>query len=99
MEDNTTDISIKTATEELLNTQIFRNIAQRNSPDFAQKLAIWLIRYLLMISSMKESLKLNLETILLNLHGEKLKKILQITEKTFDSVQQEERDKYNQYIW
>ncbi len=99
MEDNTTDLSIKAATEELLNTRIFRNIAQRNSPDFAQKLAIWLIRYLLIISSMKESLKLNLETILLNLHGEKLKKILQITEKTFDSVQQEERDKYNQYIW
>jgi hypothetical protein len=99
MEDNTTDISIKAATEELLNTRIFRNIAQRNSPDFAKKLAIWLIRYLLMISSMKEALKLNLETILLNLHGEKLKKILQITEKTFNSVQQEERDKSNQYIW
>ena len=99
MEDDTTDLSIKAATEELLNTRIFRNIAQRNSPDFAQKLAIWLIRYLLMISSMKESLKLNLETILLNLHGDKLKKILQITENTFNSVQQEERDKYNRYIW
>jgi hypothetical protein len=99
MDDTTGEISIKAATKELLETSIFRNIARRNSPDFAQKLAIWLIRYVLMISSMKESLEINLETILMNLHGDRLKRILQITEKTFESVQKEERDKYNRYIW
>jgi hypothetical protein len=99
MDDTTTDISIKEATQELLNTRIFRNIARRNSPDFAEKLAIWLIRYILMISSMKESLEINLETILLNLHGDKLERILQLTEKTFQSVQHQESEKYNRYIW
>ena len=99
MDDTTGEISIKAARKELLETSIFRNIARRNSPDFAQKLAIWLIRYVLMISSMKESLEINLETILMNLHGDRLKRILQITEKTFESVQKEERDKYNRYIW
>jgi len=80
MDDTTGEISIKAARKELLETSIFRNIARRNSPDFAQKLAIWLIRYVLMISSMKESLEINLETILMNLHGDRLKRILQITE-------------------
>ena len=99
MDDTTGDISLKAATEELLKTQIFCNIARRNSPDFAQKLAIWLVRYILMISSMKESLQINLETILMNLHGDRLKRILKITEKTFHSMQEQEREKYNRYIW
>jgi hypothetical protein len=99
MDDATGEISLKAATEELLRTQIFRNIARRNSTDFAQKLAIWLVRYILMISSMKESLQINLETILINLHGDRLKRILQITEKTFHTVQEQEREKYNRYIW
>jgi hypothetical protein len=99
MEETQGDISIKAATEELLNTQIFRNISRRNSQDFAQKLAIWLVRYILMISSMKESLQINLETILMNLHGDRLKRILDITQKTFHSVKKQESEKYNRYIW
>jgi hypothetical protein len=99
MEENP-DISIRNATEELLQTSIFKNVSRRNSPDFAKKLAIWLVRYVLIISSMKESLRTNLETILLNLHGDdRFKKIVAITEKTFHSVREQEADKYNRYIW
>ena len=36
-----TDISVKQATEELLHTSIFRNIAKRNSITFAKKLAMY----------------------------------------------------------
>ena len=52
---DSTNISVKQATDELLQTGIFKNIAKRNSQSFAQKLAIWLVRYLLVISSMNES--------------------------------------------
>ncbi|MFO8078014.1 MAG: hypothetical protein R6U21_05180 [Thermoplasmatota archaeon] len=93
------DISIKRATEELLETSIFKNVSRRNSPDFAKKLAIWLVRYILIISSMKESLRTNLENILLNLHGDRFKKIVSITEKTFHSVKHQDTEKYNHYIW
>lgn len=93
------DVSIKKATEELLETNIFKNVSRRNSPDFAKKLAIWLVRYILVISSMRESLQANLENILLNLHGDKFKKIVTITEKTFHSVQKQDSEKYNRYIW
>ncbi len=98
--DEEADISIRNATEELLQTSLFKNVSRRNSPDFAKKLAIWLVRYILIISSMRESLRTNLETILLNLHGDdRFKKIIAITEKTFHSVKEREADKYNHYIW
>ena len=88
------NISIKKAMDELLETSIFKNVAKRNGRCFAQKLAMWLIRYILVISSMNESLKINLEVVLLKLHGEKFKKILEVTEKTFNVVH-EDSDNYN----
>ena len=92
------NVSVKNATDELLETSIFKNVARRTNKNFAQKLAMWMVRYILIISSMNESLKINLETILLNLHGEKLKKIVRITEKTFHNAK-EGTEKYDTYIW
>ena len=82
-------ISINEAINELLETSIFKKVAKRNDKNFAQKLAMWLVRYILVISSMNEALKINLEVVLLKLHGEKFKKILEVTEKTFNIVQEE----------
>jgi hypothetical protein len=90
--------SIKKAIDDLLDTSIIKEISKRNDKDFAQKLAIWLVRYILLISSMNESLKIDLEEVLINLHGEKFRKILEITEKTFQRIKAEE-EKFNKYIW
>jgi len=90
--------SIKKAIDELLDTGIFKVIAKRNSEEFAKKLAVWLVRYILMASSMNESLKIDIEEILFNLHGEKFRKILEITEKTFQ-ITKNNTDRYNRYIW
>lgn len=90
--------SIKKAIDDLLDTSIIKQISIRNDKDFAQKLAIWLVRYILLISSMNESLKIDLEQVLLNLHGEKFQKILEITEKTFQKIKTDEEN-YNKYIW
>ena len=95
---DTTDISVKQATEELLHTSIFRNIAKRNSISFAKKLAMWLVRYLLVISSMNESLQITLEQILMNLHGDRFKKIVDITEKGFHQPKKETHN-CDHYIW
>jgi len=93
-------ISIKQAIDELLETNIFKKVAKRNNRDFAQKLAMWLVRYILVISSMNEYLKINLEAILLKLHGEKFKKILEVTGRTFNVVYEDsDSDNYNKYIW
>ena len=92
------NISIKEAMDELLETSIFKKIAKRNNRYFAQRLAMWLVRYILVISSMNESLKMNLEVVLLKLHGEKFKKILEVTDRTFNVVY-EDSDNYNKYIW
>ena len=63
--------SIKKAIDDLLETSIFKEVSKRNNKEFAQKLAVWLVRYILMASSMNESLKIDLEGVLFNLHGEK----------------------------
>jgi hypothetical protein len=89
--------SIKKAIDELLETCIIKEISKRNNKDFAQKLAVWLVRYILMISSMNESLKIDLEEVLSNLHGENFKKILEITEGTFYKMKRDS-DKINRYI-
>lgn len=96
---DSTDISVKQATEELLQTSIFRKISKRNNNTFAKKLAIWLVRYVLVISSMNESLQINLEQILMNLHGNRFKKIVEITEKGFQNSHQKETHAYDHYIW
>ena len=91
--------SIKKAIDELLDTSLFKVISKRNSDEFAKKLAVWLVRYILMASSMNESLKIDIEEILFNLHGEKFRKILEITEKTFQ-ITKKDTDRYNnRYIW
>ena len=90
--------SIKNAIDDLLKTSIFKEISKRNNKIFAQKLAVWLVRYILMISSMNESLKIDLEEVLFNLHGEKFRKILEVTEKTFHKMKKD-AERYNRYIW
>ena len=97
MKDNNGDISIKEAMDELLETSIFKNITKRNDERFSKKLAIWLVRYILVISSMKESLRIDLESVLLNIHGEKFKKIIEITEKSFHNAE-EDTSKYDSYF-
>ena len=90
--------SIKNVIDDLLETSIFKEISKRNNKDFAQKLAVWLVRYILMISSMNESLKIDLEEVLFNLHGEKFRKILEVTEKTFHKMKKD-AERYDRYIW
>jgi len=98
MKENNKNVSIKEATDELMETSIFNRIAKRNGKNFAQKLAIWLVRYVLIASSMNEALKINLEKVLLELHGNKLQKIISVTEKTFHTAK-EDTEKYDTYIW
>lgn len=88
-------VSIKQAIDELIETSIFKEISNRNEK-FAKELAIWIVRYLLIISSMSESLQLNLERVLFILHGKKYKEIFRITEKTFNDI--EEKEKCDKYI-
>ena len=95
---DSSDVTLKQATNELLQTSIFKNISKRTDDRFAEKLAIWLVRYILIISSMNQSLHINLEQILLNLHGDRLKKIVHLTNKTIETVSNDS-DKYNNYIW
>jgi hypothetical protein len=90
--------SINKAIEDLLKTSIFKEISKRNNKIFAEKLAVWLVRYILMISSMNESLKIDLEQVLLNLHGDRFRKILEVTEKTFNKIQKDS-EKFDKYIW
>lgn len=90
--------SIKNAIDDLLETSIFKEISKRNNKIFAQKLAVWLVRYILMISSMNESLKIDLEEVLFNLHGDKFKKILEVTEKTFYKIKND-AERSDRYIW
>jgi hypothetical protein len=90
--------SIKNAVDDLLETSIFKEILKRNNKIFAEKLAIWLVRYILMISSMNESLKIDLEEVLYNLHGEKFRQIIEVTEKTFGKVKKDS-EKFDNYIW
>ena len=90
--------SIKKAIDDLLATSIIKEISKRNNKDFAQKLTIWLVRYILIISSMNESLKIDLEEVLLNLHGKNFRKIIEITEQTFNKMKKD-AENYNRYIW
>ena len=97
MEENESS-SIKKAIDDLLETSIFKEISKRNNKIFAEKLAVWLVRYILMISSMNESLKIDLEEVLFNLHGEKFRKILEVTEKTFNKIKNDTQGS-DRYIW
>jgi len=90
--------SIKNAIDDLLQTSIFKEVSKRNNKIFAEKLALWLVRYILMISSMNESLKIDLEEVLFNLHGDRFKKILEVTEKTFYKIKND-AERSDRYIW
>ena len=92
------DTTLKKAMDELLQTSIFKNIAKRNDKRFAEKLAIWLLRYILVVSSMKESMKIDLETALLNIHGQNFKKIIDVTERSFKNAEKD-KDNSDSYIW
>jgi len=92
------NVSIKRITDELLETNIFKEITKRNGKEFSQQLACWTVRYLLVIASMDESLKIGLDKALFNLHGKKYKKILEITQKIFENSVQNEADKQDSYI-
>ena len=76
-------VSIKKAIDDLLQTHIFKELSKGNDPEFTQQLALWLVRYILVVASMKNSFKISFEETLLNLHGEKYRKIIEITDRTF----------------
>lgn len=81
------EVSIKESVDELLDTKIFKTIEERNGEKFAMKLAFWFVRYILMISSMRETLGINFESILIKLHGEdNFNRILELTENMFFKI-------------
>jgi hypothetical protein len=90
-------VSIKKAIDDLLQTHIFKELSKQNDPEFTRQLALWLVRYILVLASMKNSFKISFEETLLNLHGEKYRKIIEITDKTFQS-KQAETENDNSYI-
>ena len=92
------NVSIKMIIDELLTTSMFKEITKRNGKEFSQQLACWIVRYLLVIASMDESLKIGLDQALFNLHGKKYRKILEITQKIFENSNQNETDKQDTYI-
>jgi len=92
------NVSIKMIIDELLVTNIFKEITKRNGKEFSQQLACWIVRYLLVIASMDESLKIGLDKALFELHGKKYRKVLEITQKIFENFVQSEADKRDTYI-
>jgi hypothetical protein len=90
-------VSIKKAIDDLMQTHIFKELAKHNDPEFTRQLALWLIRYILVLVTMKSSFKISFEETLLNLHGESYQKIIEVTNQTFQNKQdQPEND--NTYI-
>ncbi len=90
-------VSIKKAIDDLLQTHIFKEIAKHNDPEFTRQLALWLVRYILVLASMKSSFKISFEETLLNLHGDNYRKIIEVTNKTFQA-NQDQTDNDNHYI-
>lgn len=86
---NQESVSIKKAIDDLLQTHIFKELSKSNDPEFTYQLALWLVRYILVLASMKSSLNISFEEALLNLHGERFQKIIEITEKTFNKKNNE----------
>jgi hypothetical protein len=70
-------VSIKKAIDDLMQTHIFKELAKHNDPEFTRQLALWLIRYILVLVTMKSSFKISFEETLLNLHGESYQKIIE----------------------
>jgi len=80
-------VSIKKAIDDLMQTHIFKELAKQNDPEFTRQLALWLIRYILVLVTMKSSLKISFEETLLNLHGESYQKIIEVTNHTYQNKQ------------
>ncbi len=90
-------VSIKKAIDDLMQTHIFKELAKHNDPEFTRQLALWLVRYILVLVTMKSSFKISFEETLLNLHGENYRKIIEVTNQTLQKTQdQPEND--NTYI-
>lgn len=90
-------VSIKKAIDDLMQTHLFKELAKHNDPEFTRQLALWLVRYILVLVTMKSSFKISFEETLLNLHGESYRKIIEVTNQTFQNKQdQPEND--NTYI-
>jgi hypothetical protein len=90
-------VSIKKAIDDLMQTHLFKELAKHNDPEFTRQLALWLVRYILVLVTMKSSFKISFEETLLNLHGESYQKIIEVTNQTFQKKQdQPEND--NTYI-
>jgi hypothetical protein len=94
---NQESVSIKKAIDDLLQTHIFKELSKGNDPEFTKQLALWLVRYILVLASMKSSFQISFEEALLNLHGERYRKIIEITEKTFQN-NPESSENENSYI-
>ena len=75
-----------------------RTLPNEPTDNSLKKLAMWLVRYILIVSSMNESLHINLEQILMNLHGDRFKKIINITDKSLGSIKKDD-DECGKYIW
>ena len=90
-------VSIKKAIDDLMQTHIFKELAKQNDPEFTRQLALWLVRYILVLASMKSSFKISFEETLLNLHGDNYRKIIEVTNKTFQN-KQDDAENDNTYI-
>lgn len=90
-------VSIKKAIDDLLQTHIFKELSKQNDPEFTRQLALWLVRYILVLATMKSSFKISFEETLLNLHGDNYRKIIEVTNKTFQS-KQDQTENDNTYI-
>jgi hypothetical protein len=90
-------VSIKKAIDDLLQTHIFKELSKHNDPEFTRQLALWLVRYILVLASMKSSFKISFEETLLNLHGDNYRKIIEVTNKTFQN-KPDETENDNTYI-
>jgi hypothetical protein len=86
---NQESVSIKKAVDDLLQTHIFKELSKGNDPEFTYQLALWLVRYILVLASMKSSLNISFEEALMNLHGQRYQKVIEITEKTFNKKNNE----------
>jgi hypothetical protein len=89
---NQESVSIKKAIDDLLQTHLFKELSKGNDPEFTYQLALWLVRYILVLASMKSSLNISFEEALQNLHGQRYQKVIEITEKTFNKKSDEQEN-------
>jgi hypothetical protein len=90
-------VSVKKAIDDLLQTHIFKELSKQYDPEFTKQLALWLVRYILVLATMKNSFQISFEEALITLHGDNYRKIIEVTNKTFqDTKDPTEND--NTYI-